>query len=432
MYCKKCGAQIPDGNNFCQNCGTATADEAVEIIPENASNENVQMNESPPEQENAVPLTNNEIQLGEYYQPPENDGNINKDEVEENPPQAQTAFCAMCGKSIPIGEKLCADCINAQLQDIQNQVTDVPKPKKVRKPIGKKTKMLIISLSAIVLIALLAFGGFKLYQFIEQKRIDKITQSVESQIINMDSGDYSYVDKDGNVSAVEISNLGEENGCLFCITKYYLNTESGLLDDFDLENSPKTVNWVLYEKINRYDYTNEHSILYLSGDESVKVNLGKDYNIVSFEYSNIKYTKTESGSNTDKQLENVYDYRERLVACTNSNNIKKYEEMLRNSTFSNSGFSVPMDDALDTFFKSYTVRVDPDREDENIYHIYVSGPCYGYSYLYYAASGYSVYLNTKDVEFTYEYSEADDEMKVIDDDIDGYTLRYLYVNASLY
>lgn len=25
MYCKKCGAQIPDGNNFCQNCGTPTA-----------------------------------------------------------------------------------------------------------------------------------------------------------------------------------------------------------------------------------------------------------------------------------------------------------------------------------------------------------------------------------------------------------------------
>lgn len=23
MYCKKCGAPIPDGNNFCQNCGTA-------------------------------------------------------------------------------------------------------------------------------------------------------------------------------------------------------------------------------------------------------------------------------------------------------------------------------------------------------------------------------------------------------------------------
>lgn len=25
MYCKKCGAPIPDGNNFCQNCGTAVA-----------------------------------------------------------------------------------------------------------------------------------------------------------------------------------------------------------------------------------------------------------------------------------------------------------------------------------------------------------------------------------------------------------------------
>lgn len=25
MYCKKCGAPIPDGNNFCQNCGTPTA-----------------------------------------------------------------------------------------------------------------------------------------------------------------------------------------------------------------------------------------------------------------------------------------------------------------------------------------------------------------------------------------------------------------------
>lgn len=294
MYCKKCGAPIPDGNNFCQNCGTATADEVVEIIPKNVSNENVQVNESSPEQENAVPLADNEIQLGEYYQPPKNDENINKDELKENPLQAKTAFCAMCGKSIPIGEKLCADCINAQVQDVQNQVTDVPKSKKVRKPISKKTKTLIISLSAIVLIALFAFGGFKLYQFIEQKRIDKITQSVESQIINMNNGDYSYVDKDGNVSAVEISNLGEENSYAFIIKKYYLNTESGLLFDFDLENSLETADFVLFKEINRYDYTKKHSILYLSDDKSVKVNLDKDYNIVSFEYSNIKYTKTES------------------------------------------------------------------------------------------------------------------------------------------
>lgn len=359
-----------------------------------------------------------------------NNENINQAKEGEKSLHIQTAFCSMCGKSIPIGEKLCTACINARMHSVQNQAVISYEPKKERKPISKNTKMLIVSFSAIVLAALLAFGGFKLYQFIEQKRINKITQSVENQIINMDKGDYSYVDENGNVASVEVYRADDGDGYVIWIYQYYLNSENGLLDIENTDNPSDTKMWILNETIERYDYTKEHSILYLSDDKTVTVNIDKYYNIVSFEYDKIKYTKTESGSNTDEQLANLYDYMDRYSACQNDS--EKYEQKLRNSTFSNSGFSVPMDNALDTFFESYNVTVEPDREDGNIYYIYVSGPCYGYSYLYYAVAGYSEYLSTKDVKFTYEYSEADDEMKVIDDDIDGYTLRYLYVYASLY
>lgn len=413
------------------------ADESTEIVPENTSSENTQVNESLPETENAVPLAGNETPVGEYYQPAENayqatgnNENINQPEAEENSLQPQTAFCAVCGKPIPIGEKLCAACINAQMHSVQNQDVASVEPKKERKPLSKKTKTLIISLSAIVLAVVLAFGGFKLYKFIEQKRIDKVTETVESQIINMDNGNYSYVDENGNVASVEIYRADEGDGYVIWIYQYYLNSEKGLLDLENADNPSDTKMWILNETIERYDYSKTHSILYLSDDKSVKVNLDKDYNIVSFEYDKIKYTKTESGSNTDELLKELYDYLDRASACRNDS--EKYEQRLRNSTFSNSGFSVPMDNALDTFFESYTVTVEPDREDDNIYYIYVSGDCYGYSYLYYAVGGYSDYLSTERVKFKYKYSVADDEMSVVDDDIDGYNLRYLYVYASLY
>lgn len=72
MYCKKCGAYIPENNKFCKKCGTPQIDEVVEITPENASSESVQVNKSPFEQNNTVPLAGNETPIGKYYQPVEN------------------------------------------------------------------------------------------------------------------------------------------------------------------------------------------------------------------------------------------------------------------------------------------------------------------------------------------------------------------------
>lgn len=336
-----------------------------------------------------------------------------------------TSFCIICGKSIPFGEKVCEEHINSQDLCISNNQTPVRSALKKRKPLEKKSKILIISLSIIFLIAIFAFTGFKLYQTFEQKRVDKITQIVENQILYLGNGEYSYVDNDGNVSAFEIYSNDKGNGYTVWIREYYLNSETGLLYDGDVTDDNT---WILYETIDRYDYTKQHSILYLSNNKSVKVNLDENYNIISFEYDNIKYIKTKS--DIAAKLDELYDYNIRLSDAYD--NIDIYEEKLRNSIFFNSGFEVPMDDALDAFFKDYTITVEPDRSNDDIYYIYVRGSCYGYSYLYYATSGYTDYLDTQEVKFKYEYSVSTDEIDVVNDQVDGYSLRYLYVYASLY
>ncbi len=33
MYCKNCGANIPDDSAFCVNCGTSTQDSATQTTP---------------------------------------------------------------------------------------------------------------------------------------------------------------------------------------------------------------------------------------------------------------------------------------------------------------------------------------------------------------------------------------------------------------
>ena len=356
-------------------------------------------------------------------------GELTMKKTKGNQINAPNAFCIICGKPIPFGEKVCAEHINCQVLNIQNNQIPIESTKK-RKTLNKKSKMIIVSLSIIILTVTFIITGLTLYRFFEQKKIDKVTQSVENQIINMDNGDYSYVDENGNIASVEIYRADDGDGYVICIYQYYLDSESGLLNNENADNPSDTKMWILYETIERYDYTKEHSILYLSDDKNVKVNLDKDYNIVSFEYDKIKYTKTESGSNTDEQLENLYDYMDRFSTCQNDS--EKYEEKLRNSIFFNSGFEVPMDDALDEFFKDYTITVEPDRSTDDIYYIYVRGSCYGYSYLYYATSGYTYYLDTQEVKFKYKYSVSTDEIDVVNDQVDGYSLRYLYVYASLY
>ncbi len=365
----------------------------------------------------------------------ENNENINQNEVEENSLQTQTAFCSMCGKPIPLGEKLCSDCINKQMQSIQTPA--VQKPKKERKPLSKKTKTLIISLSAIVLAALLAFGGLKLYQYIVQKNIDDTKTSVSDQFINANDLSFVDVDSDGNIIGFKYSVEYDEDTCEYVsnyvITKYLYNSETGKIcdpgEDTSVNVDDLTENILLSDGY--YYYDGETSQINLVNKETVKVNINKDKKIVSLEYGGYTFKKPD-----DKTKPITDDYLDYLSRNRDADDKKEeLETRLRNSRFSNSGFNVPMDDALDTFFESYTVSVEADRNDENIYRIYVEGPCYGYSYIYYAAAaadGYGLYLDTENVKFTYEYSETDDEISVVDDYIDGHSLRYLYVIASLY
>lgn len=66
MYCKKCGAQIPDGNNFCQNCGTPTA-----AVNESVSEQTATQQPFPAEQK----ALKNQIEAKLYT--PENKEKIN-------------------------------------------------------------------------------------------------------------------------------------------------------------------------------------------------------------------------------------------------------------------------------------------------------------------------------------------------------------------
>ena len=66
MYCRKCGAQIPDGNNFCQNCGTATA-----AVNKSVNEQTAAQQPFPAEQKKL------NRQIGEKLYTPENKEKIN-------------------------------------------------------------------------------------------------------------------------------------------------------------------------------------------------------------------------------------------------------------------------------------------------------------------------------------------------------------------
>lgn len=393
------------------------ADEATEIVPENTK-----VNEALPETENAVPLAGNEIPVGEYYQPAENayqatgnNENINQPEAEENSLQVQTAFCKMCGNPIPLGEKLCTDCVNKQNQSAPNQMPVILTPKKERNPLSKKAKALIISLIAVVLATLLAFGGFKVYQYIEKKQIEAVTNDVQSRIENLDICEYSNTDSDGNVTVLYPSRSGDTSGNLYLL-KLYLNTETGkLADSVDVTDSMQFLfaseHWIYY-------YDKENSYISLFDDElnpigKMQVELDDDKKIKAFVYDDIKYEKTDE--KTAELVKECYDFIKR--EGTVLNNADKYETKLRATRWDYSYSSILMGDLIDTCFENYTFSVHADRNDENKVHLYINGDLNPY-----------VYCCSNDYTMKIDYSISDNEFTIVDDTVEGgyFTLRDMY------
>lgn len=388
------------------------ADEVAEIVPKKDLNENVQVNESLTEQESTVPLTGDKTPVGEYYHQPEN---INQPEVEENSLQVQTAFCKMCGRPVPLDEKLCTDCVNKQNQSAPNQMPVIPTPKKERKTLSKKAKALIISLLAVVIAALLAFGGFKVYQYIEKKQIEAVTNDVQSRIENLDIGEYSNTDSDGNVTVFYPSRSGDTSGNLYLL-KLYLNTETGkLADSVDVTDSMQFLfaseHWI-------YHYDKENSYISLFDDElnligKMKVELDDDKKIKAFVYDDIKYEKTNE--KTAELVKECYDFMKR--EGTVLNNADKYETELRATRWDYSYSSILMGDLIDTCFENYTFSVHADRNDENKVHLYINGELNPY-----------VYCCSNDYTMKIDYSISDNEFTIVDDTVEGgwFTLRDMY------
>lgn len=96
-------------------------------------------------------------------------GELTMKETKGNQINAPNAFCIICGKPIPFGEKVCAEHINCQVLNIQNNQIPIESTKK-RKTLNKKSKMIIVSLSIIILTVTFIITGLTLYRFFEQKK----------------------------------------------------------------------------------------------------------------------------------------------------------------------------------------------------------------------------------------------------------------------
>ena len=94
MFCQNCGSQIPDGAQFCGNCGTAVAPpSAAEPIPAEPVNSEPTYIEPAPQ---PAPQPTQPT-----YQPP----------VQPvQPTQQATMFCPTCGAQIPVGLAVCTNC----------------------------------------------------------------------------------------------------------------------------------------------------------------------------------------------------------------------------------------------------------------------------------------------------------------------------------
>lgn len=399
-YCPNCGKELFDEAVMCPNCKIAVSEQSV--IEEKVNQEIPQENESEQNVGNVLSATAE---------------NINQNETEENPPQTQEAFCSMCGKPVPLGEKLCTDCINKQYQSAPNQMRVIPTPKKERKPLSKKSKAIIIFLVAIILAALLAFGGFKTYQHIEKKQNEEVQSNVTAQIKSMNFGEFSNTDSDGNVTVLYTSESGDTAGTIYLL-KLLLNKESGLLVDSD--DPTDAVQTVFASKNWNYIYDKNNSHIKLKDSNykeigKVQVKLNDNKKIESFTYDNVKYEKTDKKTATLVKECNDFIKREGTVL----NSVDNLESKLRLTKWKYDYSSIIMGNLLDTSFESYTIYAHADRDDENTVHLYIKGALNPYVY-----SGY----NSDDYTMQIDYSISDDTFTIIDDSVEGgwFTLRDMY------
>lgn len=293
---------------------------------------------------------------------------------------------------------------------------------------SKEIKIVLSIIIPLLLIAALLVG-IKIYKTAEQNKIDETVISVYTQLLDAPLSSFTNTDENGNVLVFEYDDTQYENQAEFCITKLELNKETGkLCDSSDDETDIFDMMQTVLADNGYYYYDKKVSEIRLDSGDIIKVNIDKESRVRSLEYDGVIYTEVEGNFS-----ESFYEFEDYLSRYYDANdNVEEYEERLRNTVFYSSGFNIPMDDLLDAFFKDYEITVKPDRDDSDSYYISVSGPCYGYSFLYYIASGYQAYLKTNDVTIVYKYSVSKDEISAVNDVVDGYTIRDLYVYATVY
>lgn len=293
-----------------------------------------------------------------------------------------------------------------------------------------KNKKIVVSIIVSVFLIALLLIGWKVYKVIEQRKIDETVYYVYTQLADSPFSSFVSTDSSGNVIAFQYFDIIEEESQVeYSITKFELNNETGkLCDPIDEDTDIMDMVEPILADNGYYYYDKKISEIRLDNGECIKVNIDKENRVRTLEYNGTIYK--EADESTRELIDEFDNY---LIRYNEANsNAAEYEARLRSAVFYCSGFDVPMDDLLDSFFKDYTVTVEPNREDEDSYYVYVSGPCYGYSFLYYIVTGYSNYLQTSDEVLTYEYSETNDEFTVISDFVNGYSLRELYAQAYVY
>ena len=331
----------------------------------------------------------------------ENNKNVNQNEAEKNSPQIQTAFCSMCGNPIPIGENLCDDCINKQMQSAPNQVPVEPKQKKKLNPNAKKC---LIAISVLVLLGLIVFGGFKFFQYIETKQNEKVQDNVTSQIENMNFGEFSSTDSQGNVTVISIT----ESTNTLAVVKLILDKETGVLGDSDDPND--SMELVLLSEYWNYYYDKEYSLITLLDSDfnkigEMQVELDDNKKIKSFTYNDIKYEKTDKKTAT--MVKECEDF---IIRAGNvSNNSDEYETKARNSTWKNFVNLVTLGDFLDDCFYDYTFSASADRHDENVVHMCFEGKT-NYYILYTHSATFELDYNISEDEFTLSSWDSKDLM----------------------
>ncbi len=288
-------------------------------------------------------------------------------------------FCRNCGKEIDDSSSVCEYCGNQAAHNTGNIIS--VQPRKTKKRIHKKLFKRVL---AVFLIVILILTGVWVTLFIKNAETYKPYKQMFTALETYYYRDESTIIRlvmaidNRNTPLQKIFNIYDKYYIEFSTTTFFLTEDGKYIEEIGKSDyEEKFCGYIHYDNnicTVVSDYQGDDVIAELKLDEENKVTevtFTSEYNDNDYTYKLLSIVE---------QVE-IYD----MMTEYESYSLRKdgevsesIKESFLQTTFKYSLISVDIEDFIDHMFSDYTIKVLPDREDENLYTINISGECYTY------------------------------------------------------